>query len=83
MQARAQAARQLRREDEAGVRRLPGMDELEIATTTSKRGSYEHEPPWEPAPIVDDALDLDVDEADLDPDEIDWDRGFDPNETDP
>ena len=83
MQARAQVARQLRREDEAGVRRLPGMEELEIATTTSKRGSYEHEPPWEPAPIVNDALDLDMDEADLDPDEIDWDRGFDSNEDDP
>ena len=77
MQARAQIARQHRREDEAGVLKLPGLDEFEVEAVVPKQGSYEHVSPWEPAPVVDDDLDLDPDEIDVDPDEIDWDREFD------
>ena len=80
MQARAQVARHLRREDEAGVSRLPGMDEFEIGATTPRQGSYQHEPPWEPSLVIDDSLDLDEEETDIDPDEIDWDGEFDASE---
>lgn len=74
MQARAQAARQQRREDQAGVLRLPGMDELEIEAVVPQKGSYEHVPPWEPAPVIDETLDVDDEAPDIDPDEIDWDK---------
>ena len=76
MQARAQVARQHRREDQAGVLKLPGMDEFEAEAVVPRQGSYEHVPPWEPAPVVDDVLDIDED-SDIDPDEIDWDQEFD------
>ena len=72
MQARAQVARQHRRLDEAGRPRLPGMDDFEIDAAVASPGSYEHTPPWAPAPTVDDTLDL-RGEPDIDPDVIDWD----------
>lgn len=70
LQARARVARKHRREDEAGLLRIPGFDELEIETAAARPGTYEHEAPWQPAPITDDTLDLEG-ELDLDPDEID------------
>lgn len=73
MQARAQVARQHRREDEAGLLRLPGMDDFEMEAAMAKPGSYEHVSPWEPVPITDETLDLE-DEPDIDPDEIEWDN---------
>jgi three-Cys-motif partner protein len=73
MQARAQVARQHRRQDEIGVVRLPGMDEFAIEAAKGAPGSYQHEPPWQPTPVVDDALDLD-DQPDIDPDDIEWDN---------
>lgn len=73
MQARAQVARQQRQESHAGVFRLPGMDEYEVEAVVPQ-GFYQHVPPWEPAPVADETLD--VDEPDIDPDEIDWDGGF-------
>lgn len=71
MQARAQVARQHRKEKESGLHRLPGFDEFEIETARATPGVYEHTPPWEPAAITDETLDLDG-QPDLDPDEIDW-----------
>lgn len=79
MQARAQVARQHRREDQAGVLRIPGMDEFEFEAAVARPGAYEHVPPWEPAPITDDTLELES-EPDLDPDEIDLDRWDDEGE---
>jgi three-Cys-motif partner protein len=76
MQARAQVARQHRRKDKAGLLRLPGMDEFEIEGATARPGSYQHVPPWEPAPITDERLDLEG-EPDIDPDEIEWDGEVD------
>lgn len=76
MQARAQVARQHRREDDAGLLRIPGFDEFEIETAAGTPGSYDHLPPWRPAAISDDELDLEG-EADIDPDEItvdEWDE---------
>lgn len=73
MQARAQVARQHRREADAGLLRLPGMDEFEIERAIARPGSYEHVPPWEPAPVIDERLELEG-EPDIDPDEIEWDR---------
>jgi hypothetical protein len=81
MQARAQVARQHRRKDEVGLLRLPGMDDFEIKGVTARPGSYKHVPPWEPAPITDERLDL-VGEPDIDPDEIDWDREVDAGDDD-
>ena len=72
MQTRAQAARQQRRDDQAGVLRLPGMNHLEIEAAVPKQGAYEHVPPWAPAPVIDDSLDFDEEEFDIDPDEINW-----------
>jgi hypothetical protein len=74
MQARAQVARQHRRESEIGLARLPGMDEYEIEAAKGTPGVYQHEPPWSPAPVVDEVLDLEG-EADIDPDDIQWDEG--------
>lgn len=71
MQARARVARKHRREAEAGLQRLPGLDEFELDTAPTIPGAYEHVPPWEPAPVTDERLDLD-DTPDIDPDEIDW-----------
>ncbi len=71
MQARAQVARQHRKEDEVGLQRLPGFDEFAIETAAPRAGAYEHTPPWEPAAIIDDTLDLEG-SPDIDPDEIDW-----------
>ena len=77
MQARAKVARRHRRDDEAGVPRLPGVDEYELETAVPEQRTYEHEPPWRPEPIVDDRLDLDEDEPDIDPDDITWNNDFD------
>ena len=66
MQARAQVARQHRRDDEVGVLRLPGIDQFEIETAVPMQGS------WEPEPAVNDILELDEDEPDIDPDDIEW-----------
>ena len=77
MQARAQVARQHRREDQAGTLRLPGMDEFEIESATAAPGSYDHVPPWPPVTVTDETLDLEG-EPDIDPDDIDlaeWDDG--------
>lgn len=71
MQAKAQVARQHRKEDESGLLRLPGMDDFEIETASAKPRSYEHVPPWQPAPIADETLDLEG-APDIDPDEIEW-----------
>lgn len=73
MQARAQIARQHRREDDAGLLRIPGFDEFEIETATVTPGSYDHLAPWQPAAITTDELDLEG-EPDIDPDEIDLDE---------
>lgn len=70
MQVRAPVARKHRREDESGLLRLPGMDEYEIEAAVASPGSYEHVPPWQPASITDDTLDLEG-QPDIDPDEID------------
>jgi len=63
--------------DEAGVLRLPGVDEYELGTAVPEQRPYEHEPPWRPERIVDDTLELDEDEPDIDPDDITWDNEFD------
>ena len=76
MQARAKVTRRHRRDDEAGVPRLPGVDEHELETAVPEQRTYEHEPPWEPAPIVDNTLELDDDEPDIDPDDITWNNDF-------
>lgn len=75
MQARAQAARQRRREEAEGVMHLPGLGDV---TTPAPRttGRYEHVPPWEPPSPADQGLDL-TGEADIDPDEIDPDTWAD------
>jgi hypothetical protein len=78
MQARAQVLRQHARETDAGVLRLPGLDEFEIESATAIPRSYDHAPPWMPASITDEALDLEG-EPDIDPDEIDLD-GWDDDE---
>jgi hypothetical protein len=72
MQARAQIARQRRREEADGVMQLPGLDEVPPASRTRRPG-YDHVPPWEPPEPADDHLDL-TGEADIDPD------AFDPSE---
>jgi len=82
MQARAKVARQHRRDDDAGVLRLPGLDEYELATAVPEQRTYEHEPPWEPEPIVDDTFELDRDEPDIDPDDIKWNSEFDDHNED-
>ncbi len=72
MQARAQVARQHRRQDDAGLQRLPGFDDYTLEAAEPAAGStYEHTAPWEPAMVVDPTLDLQGSE-DLDPDDIDW-----------
>lgn len=76
MKARAKVAQRHRRDDDAGVPRLPGVDEFELETAVPERRTYEHEPPWEPEPIVDDTFTLDEDEPDIDPDDIKWDNEF-------
>jgi hypothetical protein len=43
-----------------------------VGAATARAGSYEHVPPWAPALITDDTLDL-AGEPDVDPDAIDWD----------
>lgn len=68
MQARAQVAHKHRRDDDAGRPRLPGMDEFEIDAVVVTPGAYEHVPPWQPAPTIDETLDLEG-APDLDPDE--------------
>jgi three-Cys-motif partner protein len=77
MKARAKVARRHRRDDEVGAPRLPGVDKFELDTAIPEQGAYEHEPPWEPEPIVDDTFTLDKDEPDIDPDDIKWDSEFD------
>ena len=66
MQARAQAARQRRREEAHGVTHLPGLD---VPTATTKAKRYDHVPPWEPPEAVDDRLDLSG-EVDIELDDI-------------
>jgi three-Cys-motif partner protein len=82
MQARAQVARQHRREDKLGRMRLPGIDEYELEHAGSRAapGNYEHTPPWEPEVVTDETLDLEG-TPDLDPDDIDWDE-LDPGDGD-
>lgn len=77
MQARARVAQRQRRDDEAGAQRLPGVDRFELETAVPNQGTYEHEPPWEPEPIVDDTFEFDDDEPDIDPDDIAWNSGGD------
>lgn len=80
MQARAQVARQHRRQDDLGVARLPGMDEFNIEVAKATPGSYQHEPPWRPTPVADQILDLEG-EPDIDPDDIEWtEEGNDPGD---
>lgn len=69
MQARAQMARQLRKERNQGVFRLPGLESIDAAEPTYP-GKYDHVPPWEPPALVDDHLDFE-DQTDPDPDDID------------
>lgn len=69
MQARAQAARQRRREEDLGVQRLPGLESLEPAVSRAS-ARYDHVSPWEPPVVRNDRLELDQ-EPDLDPDDID------------
>ena len=83
MQARAKVARRQRRDDEAGVPRLPGVDEYELDTAVPEQRTYEHEPPWEPEAIVDETLELDEDEPDIDPDDIKWNSDFEGENEDP
>lgn len=77
MQVRAQAARLRRRDEEQGVFRLPGLEEIEPAAATSRSG-YDHVPPWEPPALVDEHLDLEG-EPDVDPDDIDPESWADEN----
>ena len=70
MQARAKVARQHRKEAEAGVQRLPGIENFEIDSAETL-GAYRPVPPWEPARITDHALDLEGTE-DIDPADFDW-----------
>jgi three-Cys-motif partner protein len=72
MQARAQAARQRRREEANGVTQLPGLDDVE-SVVRSRGARFDHVPPWEPPALVDARLDLSG-EADIDPDEVDLDE---------
>ena len=72
MQARAQVARQRRREEAHGVMSLPGLDDIE-SVPPSSAARYDHVPPWEPPAALDDRLDL-TGEPDIDPDEIDLDE---------
>ena len=73
MQAQARAARRGRRESGAGVRQLPGMDEMSAEPADPIPGSYNHEPPWEPEPYRGEEMYLDANATDIDPDDIDWD----------
>ena len=70
--AQAQVAQQHRRDDEAGVLRLPGTDNVAIEAEASRQRSYRSPPTWEPEPLVDDTFELDEDEPDIDPDDITW-----------
>ena len=72
MQTHARAACRRRRDDEAGLCPLPGMDEMRAEPVEPMRNSYEHEPPWEPEPYRGEALRIDDNEPDIDPDDIDW-----------
>lgn len=74
MQARAQVARQVRRETEQGVLRLPGLEEPGSAPVAP--GEYDHVEPWEPPAPSDDGVDL-AGEDDIDPDEFDVDAWAD------
>lgn len=71
MQARAQVARQRRRDEAHGLIQLPGLGEVDVSARRAG-GRYDHVSPWEPPAAVDDQLDL-TGEADIDPDEIDLD----------
>lgn len=75
MQARAQEARERRRETKHGVLRLPGLDDL-VSAAPKTGSSYDHVPPWEPPALIDDRLDLDG-EPDVDPDDIDLEQWAD------
>ena len=72
MQARAKVALRHRRDHQAGVSHLPGIDEYELETAVPEQGTYEHEPPWQPESILDDTLVLDDNEPNIDPDDIAW-----------
>lgn len=80
MQARAQVARQRRRDDAHGVMPLPGLDDTESVPRRSA-ARYGHVPPWEPPAVLDDRLDL-AGEPDIDPDEIDVDEWADEHDDD-
>lgn len=75
MQARAQAARQRRREASQGLLRLPGLEGVESAVPAAS-ANYDHIRPWEPPEMTDDHLELDG-ETDIDPDDIDADAWAD------
>ena len=78
MQASAKATRQMRKERERGVLRLPGMDTTDFVAPVSA-GTYHHVPPWEPPELTSDYLELEG-EVDVDPDDIDldaWAEGLD------
>lgn len=70
MQARAQAAKQRRKDDQTGRLRL--FDEEAGQELFGKSTRYDHVPPWEPPAAPDEQLDFD-DELEVDPDEIDLD----------
>ena len=59
------------KEDDAGLQRLPGFDEFAIETAPVRPGAYERTPPWAPAAVTDETLDLEG-SPDIDPDEIEW-----------
>ena len=60
---------------------LPGLDDIQ-SVPRSRRTGYDHVPPWEPAVLVDDRLDL-TGEPDIDPDEIDIDAWAAENDDEP
>ncbi len=68
MQARAQAAKQRRKDEQIGRLRL--FEEETDQELAGNRSRYDHVPPWEPPAVLDGQLDL-GDEPDIDPDEID------------
>lgn len=79
MRARAQIARQRKKEEELGVQALPGFDEV-VTPTVTARDQYRHVPPWSPPPVTTEDVPLE-DSSDIDPDDYDpedWLGGGDP-----
>jgi three-Cys-motif partner protein len=67
MRARAQIARQRKKDEGLGVQALPGFDDV-VTPSVTPRDQYRHVPPWSPPPVTMEDVPLE-DTADIDPDD--------------